>query len=149
MAVPADADRATAKGSNRLLADGAVLVQSSDEIMASMSREFRETLNGLEREDFGKGREPGEDESIRPAIGSALAMAPDAIPGQAPGRSPSDEIGRTLDSLLREDHRPLDVLLQACAEAGFSHSAVVQRLLELEMSGVLEQLPGRIYCRRV
>jgi hypothetical protein len=49
--------------------------------------------------------------------------------------------------LLTGEHRPLDYILQGCARSGFGHGDVVQRLLELELAGVLNQLPGRIYAR--
>lgn len=148
MAVPGDADRRTARGSNRLLAEGAALVQTSDDVLASLSPELRRTMGELDGELAGTERsrnEAGDSPDGRTASSSpggarrAEAAAPPF---------PSDALARQIGDLLTEEQCPLDFILQRCAEAGFGHSAVIQRLLELEMAGVLTQLPGRIYGRR-
>ncbi len=148
MALPGDADRITARGSNRLLAEGAVLVQTSDEVLASLKQELREALDGLEGlidasapEDLGGGRPEPE---VPPESQSPVRQ----LQGRRPPAFPPDEIAQTIERLLNEEHAPLDAILQECAKEGFGHSAVIQKLLELEMGGILEQLPGRVYRRQ-
>jgi DNA processing protein len=63
MACPGDADRATAEGSNRLLTEGAALIQSSDDILEALAPDIRSALHesGLE---FGRRRpDPGRPET--------------------------------------------------------------------------------------
>lgn len=147
MVIPADADRRTARGSNRLLAEGAALVQASEDILEALVTELRDAIDELALESSGAhGESPAPDRG-RPVSGTA--PPPPASPGAASAAGfPADALARKIGELLDAEHRPLDFILQQCAEAGFGHGAVIQRLLELEMSGVLTQLPGRIYGRR-
>lgn len=146
---PADADRASARGSNRLLADGAALVQTSDDVLDAMRSEIRRELVAL-------GFDPAVADGPIPAglradsPGSPPHGRPEAPSSAAPSTAADtirDPLTRAIDGMLREEHRPIDFILQGCADAGFGHAAVVQRLLELELSGRLRQLPGRIYAR--
>jgi DNA processing protein len=157
LACPADADRATARGSNRLLAEGAALVQNSDDVLDTLRAELRRELLALgvdannETDDARVAPQAGPPPaSQRNAANAPAAPRPRAsAPGGAPSGSdpPADALTRMIDTMVREEHRALDFILEGCAEAGFGHGAVVQRLLELEMKGWLRQLPGRIYGR--
>lgn len=146
LAVPADADRPTARGSNRLLAEGAILVQSSDDILEALAPELRRALDEVGASESGS-RFPGIESHGRGQGASPLEPVTNSREASVPAVFPPDRLARFIGGLLEEEQRPLDFILQRCAEAGFGHGEIVQRLLELEMSGVLTQLPGRIYSR--
>ncbi len=159
MACPGDATRPSARGSNRLLAEGAVLIQRSDDVLAALSQE----LTRLKAE-FGQA-EPGPDEPAGTEIGvddhsgGREAPAGSEVPDLAVSeggesadndladlRSSADPLGTLIRRLLRDEHRPIDFVLDGCIDAGFTQSAVVQKLLTLEMNGLIRQYPGRIYA---
>lgn len=157
MACPGDADRATARGSNRLLAEGAALVQASDDVLEALQAEIRRELVALGHDADSAERPEGiPDESClgasAPRHGSTPGpplgeRRPHGSPGRAAPDPPGDSLTRTIHALVWDEHRPLDFILHGCAEAGFSHGAVIQRLLEMELNGGLRQLPGRLYAR--
>lgn len=138
MACPGDADRPLAQGSNQLLSEGGALIQNSDDVLEVLAGEIR-----LGMEALGEAHPPADDgDRPRPEGEASTAPTPPVV---AAGRG--DPLDVQIRRLLSGEHRPLDYILEGCARAGFSHGAVVQRLLELEMGGELRQFPGRVYGR--
>lgn len=140
MACPGDADRPLAQGSNQLLSEGGALIQNSDDVLEALAAEIR-----LGMEALGRERSPAPaDIGVRSAPAGEPPPSPASVAPDARRRDPLD---LQIQRLLSGEHRPLDYILDGCARAGFSHGAVVQRLLELEMRGELRQFPGRVYAR--
>lgn len=140
MACPGDATRTSSRGSNRLIAEGAMMIQRSEDILEILSEPLRRELDALQSDPANRV----EDVSSIPSPTSALSGAAAA----RRGLEKDDPVVSLIQELLLEEHRPVDFILQSCAEAGFGQSEVVEKLLNLEMSGYLTQLPGRIYSLR-
>ncbi|MCL5270543.1 MAG: DNA-processing protein DprA [bacterium] len=136
MACPGDATRRSAQGSNRLLAEGAVLIQKAEDVLAALGPELRR-----EMEDLGEGSATGSA-----ATGVDLAGPAAGGDGHAVGFTSDDPLGAELRRLLRAEPLPADTILARCAEAGHPAAAVLERLLTLEIDGQVRQLPGRIYA---
>ncbi len=139
MACPGDATRKTARGSNRLIADGAVLVQKSDDVLRALEREMRDALAGLGP---GDSVSSAGDENSAGSHDSSIRPSKQTLPRPIP----SDTLERLIGELLTEEHRSIDFLLDHCAEAGHTNGEVIQKLLKLEMAGLIRQLPGRIFA---
>jgi predicted Rossmann fold nucleotide-binding protein DprA/Smf involved in DNA uptake len=148
MACPGDANRRLAQGSNRLLAEGAFLVQNVEDVLAALAQELRRERAELEpgdgdatpapeedslEERGGLGGRDGQDGQDRPAGANPL-------PGYA------DDLVRLILQMLEEEPRPADLILDRCLESGHPGPAVLDRLLRLEMDGLVRQMPGRLYA---
>lgn len=134
LACPGDATRRAAQGSNRLLAEGAFLVQTAEDVLAALAQDLRREREEIEPERPQAGAdadEDGEDASpLPPALARVLA----------------DPLMREIVEMLAEEPMPVDLILERCAENNRSTSAVLERLLTLEMDGLLRQMPGRLYA---
>lgn len=175
MACPGDATRPNARGSNMLLSEGASLIQSSDDALRAMANELRRAridlghaasadsapgfqagtvrrtlrANGADPEEIDESEaDPDETPAARNRRKRleqiAARSSADPTPPPMP-RAPADDLERFLFAELALERRSIDHLLDAAALAGIARGALVQKLLILEMSGVLRQLPGRIY----
>ena len=152
MACPGDATRRAARGSNRLIADGAVMIQNAEDVLAALAAELRREGEGL-----GLGGRPatGDAGAAANAPGQLeldfTAPAPSAAPPLKPPAQlfalPGDPVSRAILELLDAEPLPADLLLEGCGERGHAPSAVLERLLRLEMDGILRQMPGRLYAR--
>lgn len=131
MACPGDATRPQSRGANRLIAEGAALIQQSDDILEALAPAIREVSGELRRGGWLPPEEPG------------AAAAP--MPPRPEPAAPGDPLERSLRAALTAEHRPVDVLLEVCAAEGYGQSEVIQKLLEMELGGRVRQLPGRIY----
>jgi len=133
LACPGDATRPNARGANRLIAEGAALIQRSDDVLAALAEELRRL-----RVELGGG----EGQTVETE--DAAAAPPPAWVGAA-GWS-SDLLDTSIREALTEDHRTLDYLLEVGARAGYAQGAIIQKLLLLELSGLVRQLPGKVFC---
>jgi DNA processing protein len=136
LACPGDATRRAARGSNRLLADGAALVETAEDVLAAIGPDLRNEMAAL-----GRDRLPGESDADSEA--RADVPRPDFA---APGAAPTDPIDIALLEALDREPLPVDVLVQSMAAHGHPAAQVQQRLLMLELDGRIRQLPGRIYA---
>lgn len=145
MACPGDANRRNAQGSNRLLADGALLIQKADDVLADMGQELRREMEFLA--ESGATAMGGEDAS---GHGCACDEAGGDDGGLRPGAMPcpaNDALTDAVLDLLSEQPFPADILLERLSERQYAPAAILDRLLTLELEGRLRQLPGRLYAR--
>lgn len=159
MACPGDATRPSARGSNRLLAEGASLIQRSDDVLAALASE----LTRLRAEFCQPALSENESDAIEAGAKASTVRGDGHADSEAPGstdvengevdpddaadlRRSADPLDTLIRRLLRDEHRPIDFILDGCIDAGFTQSAVVQKLLTLEMNGLIRQYPGRIYA---
>lgn len=116
-AIPGSIHSPLSKGCHQLIKQGAKLVESAQDIL----------------EELG---------SLR-----AIAATPAAIPAQpaaVPGAAPADGGDQELLAILGYDPVSFDVL---AARSGSDAASLGGRLLELELAGLIEALPGAIYRR--
>jgi len=140
MACPGDANRRLAQGSNRLLAEGAFLVQNVEDVLAALAQELRRERAELGT-DAGEAATVPEEESERSGQDGR-----DHPGGAAPLPGYADDLVRLILQMLEEEPCPADLLLDRCLESGHAGPAVLDRLLRLEMDGLIRQLPGRLYA---
>jgi DNA processing protein len=127
-AVPGNITSKLSSGPNLLIKQGAKLVQEWTDVVADLKPEIRRRLAGAERkrlninENDSAETKPGGAASIRNSLAQAILklLEPDAPKG-------------------------LDLLLEQVEEA--SPSEVIAALFELELSGLVRQLPGKTYIR--
>ncbi len=133
MACPGDAVRRAAQGSNRLLAEGAVLVQEAADVLESLGDELRRAMAEL-----------GHAAPRRSAQADLFDEPPAEPP--APPAVPADPVSQLILELTDAEPQPVDLLLARCGAAGASAGQVMEKLLTLELEGRLRQLPGRVYA---
>jgi DNA processing protein len=141
MACPGDATRRAAQGSNRLIADGAPLVQNAEDVLALLDSDLRREMETLGEKVGSEFRVP----SSKFAPGDADEKLGTWNSELGTLRS-SDPLTRRVAELLAEEPLTADALIERCGDAGHAMSAVLQRLLQLELDGHLRQMPGRLYA---
>ncbi len=109
-AVPGPISSAASSGTNRLIKQGAKLVQGVEDII----------------------------EELRPLIESRSRPAPGRL------GIPLPETEKHLYNLLSDQPRHVDSLAQ---EAARNVNEVLRTLFDLEMKGLVKQLPGKMYVR--
>lgn len=123
-AVPGDISKASAAGSNGLLADGASLLTRAEDLIPQLHPGYREggVASGLER---GRSGRPQDDS----------------------GRGPADRTlpGRDLLALLAEGPLSVDAM---CAASGRPVAELLTELLGLQLDGLVEAHAGGVYSRR-
>jgi DNA processing protein len=141
MACPGDATRRAAQGSNRLLAEGAALIQNPEDVLAAMAGELRDAMREL-----GMGDRPAAPAAD--AIAEPELFDTSGAPAPAASRAArfADPVMAALARLLAAEPQPLDALIEQCAEHGHEMPAVLQRLLQMEIDGLIRQMPGRVYA---
>jgi DNA processing protein len=120
MAVPGSPMDPRHRGTNRLLRDGATLVESAEDVRAAL----------------GVAATPPPSRARAPAR-SRTSPAPPAAP-PSPDAPPADLIGR-LQERLGVEPLLVDELIRQCHATS---SEVQQALLELELEGRIERHPG-------
>ena len=138
MACPGDATRLASQGANRLIADGAHLIQTPQDVLEILRDDLRGEMAELEPGQIVTTDEPGVHAEQAPAPPSC------AIPPAVP----ADPVSRLVVGALTREPQPMDLLIEHCAQAGHPHCAVLESLLQLEINGVVRQLPGRLYALR-
>jgi DNA processing protein len=120
-AVPGNITSKMSWGPNLLIKQGAKLVQDAADILAELSP-------------FDRRRLP------------VLTPAADGDPGATTLAGPTARIGRAiLEALAVDEATHIDTLLEKLPD--YSSSEVIAALFELEMAGVVRQLPGRKYLK--
>jgi DNA processing protein len=129
-AVPGNITSKTSWGPNLLIKQGAKLVQEWNDVIAELPPEVRRRLI-----EDGRNRILGEQLTL-----------PDAAAGpQMPG-GPWAEIGRWILGTLKVDAAThIDVLLDTLENG--SPSELIAALFELEMLGLVKQLPGKNFVK--
>jgi DNA processing protein len=128
-AVPGSPLDPRARGANDLLRQGAVLTEAAGDVLDNLpDHPMRE---GIGRSPlFARGLPPGFS-----AASQALELPPPTASGAAEGPAVRREVVELLDS----SPTPVDDLVRRCQ---FSAAAVLAALLELELAGRVETLPG-------
>ena len=143
--VPGDATRGTAKGSNKMLVDGAKPVLSAEDVLFEYKERFAEYLEhnrpaecdwpeDIDTEDIETDKINEEQEAVleekeepkRPQV---------SLDGL-------NENERAVVMLLTEEPRHIDQL----AELGISVGVLSATLTMLELKGYIKALPGKFYC---
>lgn len=127
MAAPGFPTDPRSAGANRLIRDGALLIRSADDVLAGLP----------------KAAEPPVRRTRPPKRPKALKKgdSPPAVLGIDPDASPLDRVR----SALSAAPVTVDELSRECQ---LSASAIAAILLELELGGELERLPGQRVARR-
>ena len=128
MAMPGQPGAKTTGGSNSLLKDGATLIESAEDVLEALSIT------------------PGVNIELpfTTPVGAPSANRRKASRGVSVQRSLDDEEKKILDIL---DAGPLHID-NITQEAGMTVSTVLTSLLTLELDGVVEQLPGKVFFKR-
>lgn len=131
-AVPGSPLDPRAHGGNGLLRDGAVLVETAEDVLAALPR----LAGAAEHRDSGAASSGARSNAalplLRTAADATLPLLPTAP--EAP-----DSAHETVRALLSADPVAVDDLVRRCQ---LSPSAVAAVLLDLELAGALEALPG-------
>ncbi|MBN2751371.1 MAG: DNA-protecting protein DprA, partial [Rhodospirillaceae bacterium] len=122
LAVPGSPSDPRSAGPNSLIKDGAALVENADDIIASLSRTVAEPLL------------PGLGEDSQNPVPSLFSE------GLNPSETTVSRRHRLLESLTTAP-LPVDVALREC-QLSAAEGAVA--LLELELAGRIERLPGQM-----
>ena len=127
-AVPGNITSKLSWGPNLLIKQGAKLVQEWNDVVAELKPEVRRLLAEMERKRLNiSDLQPGETKT-----GSSASIM--------------GSLARSILSLLDPDAaKGLDLLVEEVE--GASPSEVIAALFELELSGLVRQLPGKSYIR--
>lgn len=120
-AVPGDITKRSSKGSNRLIADGATIVTEPGDILAGLEDLIRRELR---------------------AVGALEPAGPASTPAVPAGLSEDEK--RILGA-LGDGPVQYDALIAGLVPEVFELGALTQRLLEMELKGLVRQLPGQLY----
>jgi DNA processing protein len=129
-AVPGNITSKNSWGPNLLIKQGAKLVQEWNDVVAELPPETRRRLI-----EGGRNRILAEQQSL-----------PDAAAGPQIPSGPSAELGRWILRQLKVDAAThIDTLLDTLEDA--SPSELIAALFELEMLGLVKQLPGKNFVK--
>jgi DNA processing protein len=132
-AIPGNITSKASWGPNLLIKQGAKLVQDWNDVIVELPAEVRRQL--IER---------GRNRLLGNAAASAEGGQASLLEGQANGSLP--ELGRRLLAVLQVDTAVhLDDLLQIVEDS--SASEMIAALFELEMLGLVKQLPGKNFVK--
>jgi DNA processing protein len=131
-AVPGSIDEAGSRGTNRLIKEGAKLVEDVEDILA----------------EIGLQTSPGESIPPKEALPTVLAEHSSDKPHDNPQQHHNvhqavlDEKEQLLINNLSSRPRPVDDLIAA---TGMSASEILSLLLHLELRDLIRQMPGKTY----
>jgi DNA processing protein len=137
LACPGDATRRAARGSNRLLADGAALVQTHEDVLDAIGPDLRNEMTALGRTEDPPDAVTGDPEN------DSNDPAPKP---ETPTKPLADPLDAALLDLLDAEPLAVDVLIERMSADGHAPPQVQQHLLMLELNGHVRQLPGRVYA---
>ncbi len=126
-AVPGDITRRNSRGSNRLIADGAGVATCAGDVLATLEGILSAELAELKRQ-REKAAPKASEKNIPPDL-----PAPQA----------------TLLDALMHTQRQYDELMAEYVPAQMTLGEFAGALLQLEIKGLIKQLPGKIYLPRV
>ncbi|MDK2972014.1 MAG: processing protein [Candidatus Sumerlaeota bacterium] len=124
-AVPSDITRPAGRGTNRLIAEGACVVTEPLDVLRHL-----------------EGRLSSELESLRQARAATRADPAAPLPAELSAAE------QALLTRLRSGKALHDDLLAAFVPDSFTVGQISTALLQLEMKGLVRQLPGRVYEAR-
>lgn len=122
MAVPGSPLDPRHRGTNRLLREGATLVETAEDVLAA--------LGGV-----GSARR----QPLPEAASQAVPAAPAAPPVPEPAPPPMDELRLKVRETLSPEPLLVDELIRQCAAGA---AEIQHALLELEIDGLIERHPG-------
>jgi DNA processing protein len=127
-AVPGNITNKMSWGPNLLIKQGAKLVQEWNDVVSELKAEDRRTLV----------------EQVRNKMNLQ-----EKVVGESAGASPASEISGHSRLVLKALKHDAPVTMEALVEAleGLTLSDIMACLFELEMTGVVRQLPGRSYIK--
>ena len=139
-AIPGSIDEAGSRGTNRLIKEGAILVEDADDILAEIGPQTPH-------------KEPISIMTAMPAAATELSSAKPAEEPLVPPLNGSPErhdiqnaVPSEKEQLLLKNlsskPRPVDDLIAA---SGMSASEILSLLLHLELRGLILQMPGKTY----
>ena len=134
-AIPGPIDHPLAGGPNGLIADGAFLVESPDDILAALPLAAQETLFPSKKL---HPRRPKTQPSTEGQKGKR-ETSPDPPPASLPG-----SLGRIINAVPTGTRRSPDAIAR---DTQLSVDRVLTALLELELQGLVRRLPGATYER--
>ncbi|MFH1856348.1 MAG: DNA-processing protein DprA [Candidatus Omnitrophota bacterium] len=114
-AVPGFANAPNSKGTNKLIKQGAVLVESDKDIIDALPDHIKDKFRQKEK-DFGKEIEKKLDKEVL-NVYNLLTVEPISV-----------------DSI--------------CNILNISVAAVLKNLLDLQLKGLITQMPGKVFCRK-
>jgi predicted Rossmann fold nucleotide-binding protein DprA/Smf involved in DNA uptake len=163
-ALPGDVTRHNSRGTNRLIREGAILIQDGVDILRELAPQLRGILANWNLQDHVP---ESEEQDLRP--GSTITKQSRNTPKETAAPSPTAPIQPELPGLAADAgqqtqppnlepelrtilgfilHEPLqfDDLAGLSREAGIPTGRLSSHLLKLELLGLVRQLPGRIYA---
>ena len=125
-AIPGKVDSATSLGTNRLIKQGAKLIDNVEDII----EELKPKLKEFKQSNVGNQHPQAENEQRDEAHAVSLS-----------GLSEEEAL---IYNLLKDKSRYADELIE---QAGFSSAKVMSVLLKLEMQKIIRQFPGKLFSR--
>jgi DNA processing protein len=132
-AVPGNITSKMSWGPNLLIKQGARLIQDWNDVVTELPVEARQRLIEAGRQRI---MNQGLGASVESSVGDAASQPPD----------PNQKINRLVLQQLKVDVSiHLDTLVEACEEV--SPSEIIAALFEMEIQGLIKQLPGRNFVK--
>jgi len=132
-AVPGNITSKMSWGPNLLIKQGAKLVQDWNDVVTDLPVEAQQRLI-----------EAGRQRILNQGLGGTVATS--AVPAASNAADPSQRISRTVLQQLKVDESVhLDKLVAVCEEV--SPSEIIASLFEMEIQGLVKQLPGRNFIK--
>ncbi|HEY4089131.1 MAG TPA: DNA-processing protein DprA [Bryobacteraceae bacterium] len=132
-AVPGNITSKMSWGPNLLIKQGAKLVQDWNDVVTDLPVAAQQRLI-----------EAGRQRLLNQGLG--LGVATEAAPGASDAPDPAQRINRVVLRQLKVDEAVhLDKLVETCEEV--SPSEIIASLFEMEIQGLVKQLPGRNFIK--
>ncbi|MBI4632689.1 MAG: DNA-protecting protein DprA [Deltaproteobacteria bacterium] len=129
-AVPGSIDAAGSKGTNKLLKEGAKLVENTDDILEEVIPRIKSRLRMKAASAETMHQQKGAETKIPPSV---------------PGTVINGNEENTLLQLISAKPVSVDGLIAA---TGFKAGEIQGFLLNMELRGLIRQLPGKLYIRK-
>jgi DNA processing protein len=131
-AVPGSIDAEGSKGTNKLIKEGAKLVEGADDILEEILPQIRQQLTQSLAAPVAPVRQQGKAVNVPPAV--------DSTPPPLAGITEAEN--NLLQHLSAQEALNIDSLL---ARTGEKAGAILNTLLLLELKGLIRQLPGKMF----